>query len=145
MGTLKNQLAELKMAHRLPEVLEEVVQIRKELGYPIMATPYSQMVGAQAVFNITSDERYRMASDEIIKYVSGIWGETDGPVDQDIKDRILSLPKARKYLNWRVPDVTVADLRREIGPGLSDEELLLRLLDPQGEVSDKLRTLYGKT
>lgn len=145
MGTLKNQLAELKMEGHLDEVLEEIAQIRKELGYPIMATPYSQMIGAQAVFNITSKERYKTASDETIKYVSGIWGETDGPVDQNIKDKILSLPKAKKYLNWQVPEITIADLRREIGPGLSDDELLLRLLDPQGEVRDKLRTLYGRT
>ena len=90
MGTLRNQLAELKQEHRLEEVLGEVARIRQELGYPVMATPYSQMVGSQAVFNITSGERYKIVLDEITKYILGIWGELDGPIDQDVKDKVLS-------------------------------------------------------
>jgi oxaloacetate decarboxylase alpha subunit len=144
MGTLRNQLAELGMENRLEEVLEEIALIRQELGYPVMATPYSQIVGGQAVFNITSGERYKICPAETIKYILGFYGEPDGPVDQDVKDKILSSPRAKKLLNWTVPEITVDDLRREVGQGLSDEELLLRLLNPEGEVKDKLDTLYGK-
>ena len=46
MTNLTRQLRELKMEHRLDEILEEVVQVRKEFGYPVMATPYSQIVGS---------------------------------------------------------------------------------------------------
>ena len=145
MGTLRNQLAELKQEQRLEEVLEEIVQIRQDLGYPVMATPYSQIVGAQALFNITSGERYKVVSDEVIKYMLGLYGEPDGPIDQNVKDKVLTSPKAKKLLNWKVPEVTVEDLRREVGPGLTDDELLLQLLDPQGEVKNKLNTLYGNT
>jgi oxaloacetate decarboxylase alpha subunit len=145
MGTLRNQLAELKQEHRLEEVLEEVVLVRREFGYPVMATPYSQIVGAQALFNITSGERYKIVSDETIKYMLGLYGDPDGPVDQEVKEKILGSPKAKKWLKWKVPEITVADLRREIGPRLSDDELLLQLLDPQGEVKTKLNTLYGKS
>ena len=144
MGTLRNQLAELKQEQHLEEVLEEIVQIRQEFGYPIMATPYSQVVGAQALFNVTSGERYKVVSGEVIKYMLGFYGEPDGPVDQNVKDKILGSPKAKKFLNWKLPEVTVEDLRQQIGLGLSDDELLLRLLDPQGEVKDKLHILYGK-
>ncbi len=144
MGTLRNQLAELRQEQRLEDILEEIVQIRRELGYPVMATPYSQIVGAQALFNITSRERYKVVSDEVIKYMLGLYGEPDGPVDQNVKNKVLSSPKAKKFLNWKLPEVTIEDLRREIGPGLSDDELLLQLLDPQGEVKDKLHALYGK-
>jgi oxaloacetate decarboxylase alpha subunit len=146
MGTLRNQLAELKQEHRLEELLEEIILVRRELGYPVMATPYSQIVGAQALFNITSGERYKIVSDETIKYVLGLYGEPDGPVDQEAKDKILGSVKAKKWLKWKEPEITVADLRREIGSGLSDDELLLKLLNPQGEVKTKLNALYyGKS
>jgi oxaloacetate decarboxylase alpha subunit len=144
MGTLRNQLAEVGMEDRLEQVLEEIARIRQEFGYPAMATPYSQIVGGQAVFNITSGERYRICPAETIKYMLGFYGEPDGPVDQNVKDKILGSPRAKKFLHWKLPEITVADLRREIGQGLSDEELLLRLLNPEGEVKDKLDTLYGK-
>jgi oxaloacetate decarboxylase alpha subunit len=144
MGTLRNQLAELKQENRLEEVLQEIVLIRREFGYPVMATPYSQIVGAQALFNITSGERYKIVSDEVIKYMLGLYGEPDGPVDPQAKEKILGSAKTKRWLGWKVPEITVADLRREIGPGLSDDELLLQLLNPQGEVRTRLNTLYGK-
>ena len=84
-----------------------------------------------------------MVPDEVIKYAAGIYGEPDGPMDPNIRDRILSSPKAKKFLNWKPPDVSLKDLRREIGAELSDEQLLLRLLNPDPEVKNKLRPLYG--
>jgi oxaloacetate decarboxylase alpha subunit len=143
MGSLKNQLTELGMIERLEEVLEEVARIREEFGYPVMATPFSQIVGAQAVFNITSPERYKMIPDTVIKYALGYYGEPDGPMDQNVKDKILSSPKAKRYMNWRPPEITVDDLRN-LAPGLSDDELLLRIANPEGEFKKKLDALYNK-
>ena len=144
MGTLRNQLAEVKQEQRLDEVLEEIVQVRQDFGYPVMATPYSQIVGAQALFNIVSGDRYKAIPSEVIQYMLGWYGEPDGPVDQNVKDKILSSLGAKKLLNWKLPELTIENLRREIGPGLSDDELLIHLLNPQGEVKDKLDILYGK-
>jgi oxaloacetate decarboxylase alpha subunit len=143
MGTLKNQLSELGMGNRMDELLEEVVQVRKEFGYPVMATPYSQIVGSQAVFNLSSGERYKIVPDEVIKYAAEILGKPDAPMDQNVKDKILGSPKAKKLLNWRPPDISLKDLRRGIGSHLSDEQLLLQLLNPDAEVKKKLRSLYG--
>jgi oxaloacetate decarboxylase (Na+ extruding) subunit alpha len=143
MGTLKNQLTELGMVNRMEELLEEICRIRKDFGYPVMATPYSQIVGSQAVFNITSGERYKIVPDEVIKYAAGIYGEPNGPMDQEAKDKILSSAKAKRFLNWSPPDVSLKALRKEIGSTLSDEALLLRLLNPDAEVKGKLRRLYG--
>jgi oxaloacetate decarboxylase alpha subunit len=144
MGTMRNQLAEIKQEHRMEEVLEEAGQVRQELGYPVGATPYSQFVGAQALFNVTTGERYKIVSDEIIRYVLGHYGEPDGSVDPNIKEKILGSPKAKKWLNWKEPEVTVEDLRK-LEPGLSDDELLFKVIDPGGEFRDKLRALYGWT
>jgi oxaloacetate decarboxylase alpha subunit len=143
MGTLRNQLTELGMVNRMDELLEEVSRIRKDFGYPVMATPYSQIVGSQAVFNITSGERYKIVPDEVIKFAAGIYGAPNGPMDQEVKDKILGSPKAKKLMSWAPPDVRLQDLRKEIGATLSDEQLLLRLLNPDAEVKIKLRRLYG--
>ncbi len=143
MGTLKNQLSELGMGNRIDELLEEVVQVRKDFGYPVMATPYSQIIGSQSVFNVSSGERYKIVSDEVIKYAAEILGKPDAPMDQNVKDKILGSPKAKKLLNWRPPDISLKDLRKEIGSHFTDEQLLLQLLNPDAEVKKKLRSLYG--
>lgn len=142
MGTLRNQLAELKLSHRIDDVLAEAALVRKDLGYPVMATPYSQFVGAQALFNVTAGARYKVVTDEVIRYMLGHYGEPDGPVNQEVKDQILASPKAKKWAAWEEPEVTVDDLRR-LEPSLSDEELMLRLSSPEGEFRDKLRKLYN--
>lgn len=129
---LKRQLREAGMEHRLGEVLEEVVRVREELGYPVMATPFSQIVGVQAVENVVSGERYKRAPDTVIKYVMGFYGEAPGPVDPKVKDKILGLPEARKLAGWqpRRRSKPLAELRQEVGPELSDDELLLRVVIP---------------
>jgi pyruvate/oxaloacetate carboxyltransferase len=132
MTNLTRQLKEVGMEHRLEEILEEVVRVRREFGYPVMATPYSQIVGAQAIENILSGERYQRFTDEAIKYVLGLYGEPVAPVDPDVMDRVMSLPRAKQFVSWRPEgyEKSVEELRREIGPELSDDDLLLRILIP---------------
>jgi pyruvate/oxaloacetate carboxyltransferase len=136
MTNLKRQLAEVGMGHRLDEILEEVVLVRKEFGYPVMATPYSQIVGAQAMENVVSGQRYGRVTDEAVKYVLGYYGEPVAPIDENVVDRIMSLPRAEKFRNWKPVgyDKSVEELRREIGPELSDDDLLLRVLLPGSRV-----------
>jgi pyruvate/oxaloacetate carboxyltransferase len=132
MTNLTRQLRELKMAHRLEEILEEVAHVRKELGYPVMATPFSQIVGTQAVENVVSGERYKKIPDEVIKYALELYGKPAYPVGQELMDRIMTLPKTKEFLNWKPEGYfkSVEDLRQEVGPELSDDELLLRVLIP---------------
>jgi pyruvate/oxaloacetate carboxyltransferase len=132
MTNLTRQLREVGMEHRLEEILEETVQVRREFGYPVMATPYSQIVGAQAVENIVSGERYRQITDEAIKYVLGYYGESVVPIDQNVMDRVMSLPRTKEFLHWKPEGYlkSVEELRQEIGPELSDDDLLLRVLIP---------------
>jgi len=132
MTNLTRQLREVGMEHRLEEILEEVVLVRKEFGYPVMATPYSQIVGAQAIENILSGKRYERFTDEAIKYVLGLYGEPVVPVDPNVIDKVMSLPRAKEFINWKPEgyEKPVEELRREIGPDLSDDDLLLKLLIP---------------
>ena len=136
ISNLKHQLSGLRMGHRLEEVLEEAVRVRKDLGYPIMVTPFSQFVVSQAAMNIMVGERYKQVSDEVIKYTLGLWGREAGSlVDANIKDRILNLPRAKELLNWQPPQPSLGEIRETLGgAGVSDEDLLLRFLIPEEEI-----------
>jgi len=128
VSTMKRQLKEGKMENRLPEVMEEIIRVRKELGWPIMVTPLSQMVGSQATMNVMSGERYKVVSSGVMEYVAGYFGPSPMPIDPNVLDRITSFPKVKKMLSEEFPQPSVEELRRQMGAGLdmSDEEFLLR-------------------
>ena len=88
-SNLEFQLAQMKAPERLPEVLEEVVKVRADLGYPPLGTPFSQMCGAQATINVISGKRYQMIPKEVTAYVEGKYGKAPGPVSEELKKRIL--------------------------------------------------------
>jgi len=136
MTNLTRQLREVGMENRLDEILEEIVRVRKDFGYPVMATPYSQMVGAQAVDNIISGERYKQVTDATIKYVLGFYGEPAGPVDQNVKDKILATTRGKQLATWQPENYLkyVEEIRKERGPDLSDDDLLLKIMVPGGFV-----------
>ena len=135
ISNLEFMLSERGMGHRLEEVLEEISVIREEWGYPVMITPFSQLVGTQGVLNVLLGERYKVATEEGIRYVLGHYGKTPAPVDQNVLDKITGLPEAQGLLDWEQPQPSIDDLRKEIGrPGISDDELLLRILFPEEHV-----------
>lgn len=144
ISNLRHQLSGLRMGHRLEEVLEEAVQVRKDLGYPIMVTPFSQFVVSQAAMNIMVGERYQQVSDEVIKYTLGLWGKGAGSlVDPNVKDRILNLPRAKELLDWQPPQPSLREIRENLGgAGVSDDELLLRFLIPEEEIR-AMRSVAG--
>jgi pyruvate/oxaloacetate carboxyltransferase/biotin carboxyl carrier protein len=133
------QLREIKMEHLLDEILEETIRVRREYGYPVMATPYSQIVGAQAFENVVSGERYKNVTDESIKYLLGYYGEPAYPLDQELMDRVMGLPRTKELLDWRPEGYlkSVEQLRQELGPDLSDDDLLLKVLIPGGPAKRK--------
>jgi pyruvate/oxaloacetate carboxyltransferase len=132
MTNLTRQLREVGMEDRLDEFLEEIVLVRKEFGYPVMATPYSQIVGAQAIENVISGQRYGRITDEVIKYVLGYYGEPVVPIDPKVMDRVMNLPRTKQFENWKPEgyEKSVEELRQEFGPELSDDDLLLKILIP---------------
>jgi oxaloacetate decarboxylase alpha subunit len=130
ISNLKHQLAQLRIGHRLEEVLEEVIQVRKDLGYPIMVTPFSQFMVSQAAINIMLGERYKQITDEIIHYALGNWGkEASLDVTPNLMDRILGSSRAKELSNWEVPNPSIEEVRQQLGgSGVSDDELLLRYI-----------------
>lgn len=133
MTTTRRQLSEIGLEHRFDEVIEEVVRVRAELGYPIMVTPFPQIVCSQALYNVIGDERYANVSDQAIRYVLGTFGHPTGDIDPQVRDRILSRPRAVE-LESEPPPAPPDELRKRFPAGMSDEEFLLRATMPAGEV-----------
>ncbi len=133
LGTMRRQLREMRQEHRIDEVFEEVVRVRAELGYPIMVTPFSQVVGTMAVMNVLASQRYANVPDEVIRYVTGRFGMPLAPMDDNVRDRILALPRA-KELATQEPMPGLDELRRRFPAKLSDEEFLLRAVMPAEQV-----------
>jgi oxaloacetate decarboxylase (Na+ extruding) subunit alpha len=128
ISNFRFQLANLGKLHQLNEVLEEVVRVRAEFGYPIMVTPYSQFVGVQAAINVIVGQRYKEITDEMIQYALGHWGEDEArSIDPNLRDKILSRPRAKELAKWKVPEVSMKEFRAKFGGnGVSDDEKILR-------------------
>jgi oxaloacetate decarboxylase alpha subunit len=135
--TLQRQLAELGLADRFDAVMEEVSRVRADLGYPIMVTPFPQIVCGQALYNVIGTERYGNVSDQAIRYVLGRFGRPTAPVDENVRDRILSRPRAVQ-LQAEPPPASPGELRKRFPPGICDEELLLRATMPADQVDAML-------
>jgi len=128
ISNLRHQLKMLGKEDKMPNVLDEIVQVRAELGYPIMVTPFAQFVGSQAAINVMTGERYKEVTDQVIQYALGLWGKEGAEyMDPEVKAKILDRPRAREMEKFEVPDVSLEDVRKKYGGrGLSDEELILR-------------------
>lgn len=91
-GMLSNLMSQLKQQgamDKYEEVLNEIPRVRKDLGYPPLVTPLSQMVGTQAVMNVILGERYKSCPKEIIEYLKGNYGQAPAKVDEEIKHKII--------------------------------------------------------
>lgn len=135
-GTLKKQLAQYDMEHRLGEVLEETVRVRDELGHPISATPFSQLIGIQSVLNVVTGERWSTVPEEVVLYLYEHYGTPPGPISDEVKDKVFDSEQGRRLKDWERPQPTLEELRvRYGGQHLSDEELLLRYLVPEDDLA----------
>ena len=132
VSTTQRMLDELRRAELFPRVLEEVGRVRAEMGYPIIVTPVSQLVATQAVRNVIDDERWATVSDETVRYFLGHYGDPAAPVDPDVADRVLSRPRAAELSG--LEPLRLEGARARFRPGISDEELLLRLTMPEEQV-----------
>lgn len=89
LSNLMSQLSQSGNIDKLQQVLEEVPRVRKDAGYPPLVTPTSQIVGTQAVLNVTMGERYKMVSKEFKGIVRGEYGKTPAPIDPEFVAKII--------------------------------------------------------
>ncbi|HID49664.1 MAG TPA: oxaloacetate decarboxylase subunit alpha [Chromatiales bacterium] len=125
ISNLSNQLREQGALHRMNEVLEEIPRVRKELGYPPLVTPTSQIVGTQAVLNVLTDERYKTITNEVKLYLQGKYGKAPGEVSPQVRHMAIG---NEEVIEGRPADLLPDEmdkLRKEIGALAKSEEDVL--------------------
>lgn len=137
VGTMRRQLAELGKSQLEGAVTEELDRVRQELGWPIVMTPFAQMLLTQAFLNVTGPERYATIPDEVIRYAIGRFGRPTTAIDSAIMDRIDSLPRTRD-LRAEPLMASITELRKRFDAHISDEELLLRATMPAALVDQMI-------
>ena len=125
LSNLINQLKQQGASEKLDDVLKEVPNVRKDLGYPPLVTPLSQMVGTQAVLNVISGERYKMVPKEIKDYLHGKYGKSPAPVDEEVRKKIIGDDPVITYRPADDLKPEFANLKKEYKDiAKSDEDIL---------------------
>ena len=135
-GMLSNLLSQLKMMNALDkfeEALIETPRVRKDMGYPPLVTPTSQLVGSQAVQNVLAGERYKNVGAEIKAYCRGEYGRTPAPIDEAVRAKILN---GEKPIEGRYADTLPTDVYEKAAEHLGDtarceEDVLSYIAFPQ--------------
>jgi len=89
LSNLVSQLKEQNALDRYQDVLEEMPRVRKDLGYPPLVTPSSQIVGTQSVMNVLGGERYKLVSNEVKEYMRGNYGTPPAAINPKVAKKII--------------------------------------------------------
>jgi len=134
-GMLSNLVAQLRQQNaedKLDAVLMEMPNVRKDLGYPPLVTPTSQICGSQAALNVMTGKRYSVLAMETRNYVMGLYGEPPGPISDEIRKKVLG---KKEPVTGRPADLLKSGLekaREEIGSlARSEEDVLSYALFPE--------------
>lgn len=134
LSNLLNQMKEMGVADKYPQLLEEMPRVRAELGYPPLVTPTSQIVGSMSVLNVALG-RYKMIPREVKNLVLGKYGRTPAPIDPEIKKLIIG--NAQQIDHRPADDIQpqLAKLRQQLAnegyPKASMEDILSYALFPE--------------
>jgi len=126
------QLRQQKAEDKLDAVMAEMPRVRKDMGYPPLVTPTSQMVGSQATLNVITGKRYSVVSQETRNYLLGHYGESPGPIDAEVRKAILG---KKEPITCRPADLLKPGLeraRQEVGSlAASEEDVLSYAIFPE--------------
>ncbi|TPQ28370.1 sodium-extruding oxaloacetate decarboxylase subunit alpha [Methylomonas koyamae] len=132
ISNLANQLKERNALDRIDEVYKEIPEVRKDLGYPPLVTPTSQIVGTQAVLNVLIGKRYETISNEVKRYLHGGYGKAPAPVNPQLLAKAVG---KEEIIECRPADLLKPEfehLRNEIAHlALNDEDVLSYAMFPE--------------
>jgi len=132
ISNLSNQLREQGALDRMNEVLAEIPRVREDLGFPPLVTPTSQIVGAQALFNVLTKTRYKNITNEVKLYLQGKYGRAPGEVNSLVRQHAIG---NEPVIECRPADLLgpeMDDLRAQIdGTAKSEEDILSYAMFPE--------------
>lgn len=144
LSNLSSQLSAAKQDHLFDKVLAEVPNVRRDMGFPPLVTPMSQMVGTQASFNVMTGKRYKMVPNEIKDYLKGLYGKTPVEVDEAFRKSIIGDAEVITDRPANHLEPAFAKYKAEIGDlARCDEDVLTYTLFPQ-VAKDFLTKKYSK-
>ena len=144
LSNLSSQLSAAKQDHLFDKVLAEVPNVRRDMGFPPLVTPMSQMVGTQASFNVMTGKRYKMVPNEIKDYLKGLYGKTPVEVDEAFRKSIIGDAEVITDRPANHLEPAFAKYKAEIGDlERCDEDVLTYALFPQ-VAKDFLTKKYSK-
>jgi pyruvate carboxylase subunit B len=125
MSNLANQLKEQGALDRIQDVFEEIPRVRKDLGYPPLVTPTSQIVGTQAVINVLAGKRYESITNEVKKYLQGWYGKAPAAVDKSLQQRAVGKEDLVEERPANLIPRELDELRKQVGDLATSEEDVL--------------------
>lgn len=125
MSNLANQLKEQGALDRIQDVFEEIPKVRKDLGYPPLVTPTSQIVGTQAVINVLAGKRYESITNEVKKYLQGWYGKAPAEVDKELQRRAVGKEELVDERPANLIPRELDELRKQVGGLATSEEDVL--------------------
>ncbi|MEQ5816577.1 sodium-extruding oxaloacetate decarboxylase subunit alpha [Marinobacter sp. NFXS11] len=125
MSNLANQLKEQGALDRIQDVFEEIPRVRKDLGYPPLVTPTSQIVGTQAVINVLAGKRYESITNEVKKYLQGWYGKAPAAVDKSLQQRAVGKEDLIEERPANLIPRELDELRKQVGDLATSEEDVL--------------------
>lgn len=144
LSNLNSQLSAAKQEHLFDKVLAEVPNVRRDMGFPPLVTPMSQMVGTQASFNVMTGKRYKMVPNEIKDYLKGLYGKTPVEVDDAFRRSIIGDAEVITDRPANHLEPALGKYRAEVGDlARTEEDVLTYALFPQ-VAKDFLAKKYNK-
>ncbi|KAA1176341.1 oxaloacetate decarboxylase subunit alpha [Marinobacter salinexigens] len=125
MSNLANQLKEQNALERIRDVFDEIPRVRKDLGYPPLVTPTSQIVGTQAVYNVLAGQRYKTITNEVKRYLQGGYGQPPADVNADIQKKAIGNESVNEGRPADLLSPELNKLRDDIGALAQSEEDVL--------------------
>lgn len=131
LSNLMHQLAAQNKMDKYGDVLREIPRVRKDLGYPPLVTPTSQLVGVQAVLNVINGERYKVIPNEVKEYIKGFYGRPPAPIDPDLKEKAIGDERTIDVRPANLLPPVFDEMKRKLGNlAETDEDVLTYALFP---------------
>ena len=144
LSNLNSQLSAAKQEHLFDKVLAEVPNVRRDMGYPPLVTPMSQMVGTQASFNVMTGKRYKMVPNEIKDYLKGLYGKSTVEIDESFRKSIIGDAEVITDRPANHLEPALDKYKAEVGDlARTEEDVLTYALFPQ-VAKDFLAKKYNK-